>query len=119
MFSGFVFTLLKSTVGFLPRHKFDKHQTALRTIVKRVLRVKMLQKKKRERWSKCEMKKNLLTSTRVEECQYRERSHDTQDCHQRCYQEPKQPTNHTFQSEKDKELDFDYLFLNIFVCTAQ
>ena len=41
-----IFTLLKSTAGFLPRHKFDKHHTAFRTIVKRVLREKILKKKK-------------------------------------------------------------------------
>lgn len=28
-------TLLNSTGGFFPRHKFDKHHTALRVIVKR------------------------------------------------------------------------------------
>ena len=38
----FNITLIKSTAGFLPRHKFDKHQTAFRTIVKRVLREKIL-----------------------------------------------------------------------------
>ena len=39
-----IFTLLKSTAGFFPRHKFDKHHTAFRTIVKRVLREKILNK---------------------------------------------------------------------------
>jgi hypothetical protein len=38
------FTLLKSTAGFFPRHKFDKHHTAFRTIVNRVFREKILEK---------------------------------------------------------------------------
>ena len=48
-FYSIYFTLLKSTAGFFPRHKFDKHHTAFRTIVKRVLREKILnQIKKKE-----------------------------------------------------------------------
>jgi len=85
-FSFFYFTLLKSTAGFLPRHKFDKHHTALRIIVKRVLRVKILKKQKiRTKY------KSIFTSLMAEVHPYREHNHDIQDYLQRYYQVPKQP----------------------------
>ena len=84
-------TLLKSTGGLLPRQRFDRHQTALRTIVKRVLRVKTLANET-EAMVQRATHVQIRTSGVAEGHQCRERSHGIQDYLQRCCRVPRQPT---------------------------
>ena len=95
-------TLLKSTGGFFPRHKFDKHQTALRTMVNRALRVKIL----RTKYTDDESMEKMLTSVMVEEHLNREHNHGIRDCLQRCYQEPKPPSKIHCKRSMKKSVTF-------------